>query len=983
MPRQHAITEARIYGLIACLTPAVTLLDKLDDTFGPPFIRPIVKTVQALITGVQNVKRNKGDCFHLVESIHQVLYPIIRLHLKAETAGSLSPSVLDQIAQFTETLHKIYPFIEIQQDGNKIKQFFHQSEVNKLLKNCRRELDQAIEVFKVQAESTVFNKVIQVQYEAETMHKELLELVATLSVSDRCFTRSSTSFSLLPSKPKIFHGRDSELKDIIAVLSQDAPRIAILGGGGMGKTSLARAALHYTDTCAKFPNRFFVSAEAATTAVELAALVGLHLGLEPGKDITKLVVQYFAQQSSPCLLVLDNLETPWEPTQSRGGVENFLSLLTDMNHLALIITMRGSERPGQPLSDHASRQIFEEITDDPHASKEKTQLLAFTENMPLAVDLMAHLVDYEGLDNVLARWKTEKTAVLSTGYGRTSNLDASIALSCSSPRITPGARELLSLLSILPDGLSDVELTQSNLPISNIRKHRDAHLGNILPRITANLANLEEVLHRGLQSGSPELSETIQCILSLNSFFQMTRTGDGGIALLGKIPIHLCDHRMSVLHIIECLKFQADTGQLITQGISHLQHLHDPVLEARFYAAAGGNFFDSQPTSQQLEFLEKGLELSKSIGDSAGQCDYLLTMAYMKWRIGDYIRSLAFCSEAQQLAYQTTDLFQVSKAMYTTSASLTALGDYVGSLTQLNRARELLNVCGLTSGCLYHDISNSQAEIHLQKSEYAEARSIHVKTLQNTLLDPNSPSYAITLRNISEIDVLIGATKETVHLTLNRARKIFTDMKIPGGIVYCDMISARLDFREGNETSTRILFHDCLKLSWRKNDMQLLVYCLERLADGARWPNIFHQHIKWPVLYLCQAHKSSAKLAVYKALQFIGELFITMEEATAHSLFTVALEGFTSMNVHRSRAQCILRLGDLAQKKGETTEALKLWISARPLFKRALQAQDVTKIDTRLATLKERLHAPTIPFNEDTETSKVPVMAAETRAVVV
>jgi hypothetical protein len=47
-------------------------------------------------------------------------------------------------------------------------------------------------------------------------------------------------------------------------------------------------------------------------------------------------------------------------------------------------------------------------------------------------------------------------------------LDASISLSLSSPRITSDSKELLSLLSILPDGLSDIELVQSNLPIPNI-----------------------------------------------------------------------------------------------------------------------------------------------------------------------------------------------------------------------------------------------------------------------------------------------------------------------------------------------------------------------------------------------------------------------------------------------------------------------------------------------------------------------------------
>ncbi|KAJ7711197.1 P-loop containing nucleoside triphosphate hydrolase protein, partial [Mycena metata] len=538
MPRQDPAIETRIHKLAACLTPAVTLLEELNKALGPPFIQPIVKTVQALIAGVQKVKRNKDECFQLVESIHQVLYPIIYLHLKSETAGSLLPPVLDEIAEFTDTLHKIYTFLEIQQDGNKIRQFFRQSEVNKLLKDCHTGLNQANETFKVQTGFTMLNNVIQVQHEAEAMHTELLELITTLSdgaTSDRSSSvfykkangsqLSSNSFSLLPSKPKIFHGRDSELNHVIKVLSNDAPRIAILGAGGMGKTSLARAVLHHTDTCTKFEHRFFVSAEAATTAVELAALIGLYLGLEPSKDLTKPVVQYFARQTGLCLLILDNLETPWEPIQSRGGVESFLSLLADVEHLALMITMRGSERPGQvrwtpsflpplqPLSDEASQQIFEEITDDPHVSKERTQLLAFTENMPLAVNLMAHLVDYEGIDNVLTRWKAEKTAALSTGYHRTSNLDASIALSYSSPRITPGARELLHLLSILPDGLSDAELTQSNLPIGNIQACRSVLIATSLAyKDTKSRLRSLVPIREHIQQFSPPSETLVQAI---------------------------------------------------------------------------------------------------------------------------------------------------------------------------------------------------------------------------------------------------------------------------------------------------------------------------------------------------------------------------------------------------------------------------------------------------------------------------------------
>ena len=125
---------------------------------------------------------------------------------------------------------------------------------------------------------------------------------------------------MLPSIPKIFHGRESELNSIVKMLSQDSARIAILGAGGMGKTTLARAALHHADVAAKYKHCFFVPCDSVTTSIGIAALIGDHLGLKPGKDLTRPTLQYFTGQPT-CLLILDNLETAWEPLDSRRGVE--------------------------------------------------------------------------------------------------------------------------------------------------------------------------------------------------------------------------------------------------------------------------------------------------------------------------------------------------------------------------------------------------------------------------------------------------------------------------------------------------------------------------------------------------------------------------------------------------------------------------------------------------------------------------------------
>jgi hypothetical protein len=156
--------------------------------------------------------------------------------------------------------------------------------------------------------------------------------------------------------------------------------------------------------------------------------------------------------------------------------------------------MRGAERPAKvawthpflpalkPLERYAAQQTFIDIVGNTHDSKEVDKVLSLTDNMPLAITLVAHLVDSEGCSHVLSCWEEEKTSLVSDGYDRTSNLDLSISLSLSSLRLNtfPHSKDLLSLLSMLPDGLSDVELVQSKLPIDNILACKSALIGTTL-----------------------------------------------------------------------------------------------------------------------------------------------------------------------------------------------------------------------------------------------------------------------------------------------------------------------------------------------------------------------------------------------------------------------------------------------------------------------------------------------------------------------
>jgi hypothetical protein len=142
----------------------------------------------------------------------------------------------------------------------------------------------------------------------------------------------------MPASPKIFHGRNSELNKIVSILLGDTARVAILGPGGVGKTTLSVAALHVPAVMERYSHRHFVSCESVNTGVDLVLIIGSHLGLEPSRQLSRDIIRHLTK-AGPSLLLLDNLETPWEPLESRGGVEEFLSLLADAPHLALLVSL--------------------------------------------------------------------------------------------------------------------------------------------------------------------------------------------------------------------------------------------------------------------------------------------------------------------------------------------------------------------------------------------------------------------------------------------------------------------------------------------------------------------------------------------------------------------------------------------------------------------------------------------------------------------
>jgi len=264
-------------------------------------------------------------------------------------------------------------------------------------------------------------------------------------------------------------GRDVEVEEVVATLLADKPQpLPILGGPGMGKTTIALTALHDKRVANRFGSRrWFIRCDGVKTRPEMAAAIAKVLGLAISLNIEQAVLN--ALEASPAALVIDNAETPLDA--SKAEVEELLAILSTIESLAIVATIRAHSRPSgmtwrktieaERLEMSVAREAFvaiagkQQFKDDPYLER----LLSVLDGMPLAITLMARYAEaYQTLEPVWARWQAKRTAMLKDGEGADRRTNIAVSYELSIAVLTPEARRLLSVLAILPEGIAAIDL---------------------------------------------------------------------------------------------------------------------------------------------------------------------------------------------------------------------------------------------------------------------------------------------------------------------------------------------------------------------------------------------------------------------------------------------------------------------------------------------------------------------------------------------
>ncbi|KAJ7793673.1 hypothetical protein B0H14DRAFT_3159516 [Mycena olivaceomarginata] len=313
------------------------------------------------------------------------------------------------------------------------------------------------------------------------------------------------------------------------------------------------------------------------------------------------------------------------------------------------------------------------------------------------------------------------------------------------------------------------------------------------------------------------------------------------------------------------------------EAIEHFRIVNDIEGEARLYTMVARYYADNVHDHKKAqELYQHALTLASQCNSHLVQVGGLIGLAIIESLHGTWSEGLHLSRKAQKIALAAGNLRGELNSLQCQTRCYMGLGDFKRGIQVVNECKALVLRAGIQGGESEFILMNFEAEVYHLKTEYPEAgnpRGHPVSQLPCGLPDWWEHGCAVSYN-------------------LQNALNIFQRVQYPRGILLCEVHAVDLKFREGNTTG---------------------------LADSIHPVHADSEVSKWAVIFLAFVMRPRERsiLPVHQALQRLGDVFAQQSNTEeALSILTVTLEGFTWMDVHWNRAECMQTIGNVHFRMG-------------------------------------------------------------------